>query len=229
MPHDQAVAIVRDCMKSGIRHFYFDRLHLEKKRHYPADLLDIVGKDFAWLDSIDNDWDFENRILDIFETEGLADCNVFYGWSLKSNSFMFDVMRELGGVPVSSEFNDYAIDNIGVQPDEGLTWDMFYEIMRIGNETLYEKEFPVSWLERYLYIQQRQIYMEHPPIKTYKDLLRIVWNDPRMVACPQNSRRYKILGRDDCGDAVLGLRQFVRDSRERILYDKKTGIPVENF
>jgi len=42
----------------------------------------------------------------------------------------------------------------------GFTWDLFYKWMSEGNEALFEKELPLSWMERYTYIQQRQIYMK---------------------------------------------------------------------
>jgi hypothetical protein len=91
--------------------------------------------------------------------------------------------------------------------------------MSEGNEALFEKELPTSWLERYTYIQQRQVYMEHPPLTSYKDLLRLIWNDKRFNCSLLNHRGYKSLERDDCGNVVLVPRSLVIDQRGRLVRD----------
>ena len=95
------------------------------------------------------------------------------------------------------------------------------EAVRQGNEELFEREFPTTWLERYIYIQQRQAYMEHPPLQCYKDLLKLIWNDKQFACSLQNHIKYKSLGTDDCGDVILGLRSLVIDQEGRFMRDRK--------
>jgi len=63
--------------------------------------------------------------------------------------------------------------------------------------------------------------MEHPLLKNYKDLLKLIWNDQRFNCSLLNHRGYKCLEKDDCGNVVLGLRSLITDERGRLIRDRE--------
>ena len=91
--------------------------------------------------------------------------------------------------------------------------------MSDGNEELFEREFPVLWMERYTYVQQRAVYQEHPLLRSYKDLLKLIWNDPRFACSLLNHRGYKSLEKDEDGNVVLVPRSLLLDDRGRLVRD----------
>ena len=62
--------------------------------------------------------------------------------------------------------------------------------------------------------------MEHPPLRSYKDLLKLIWNDRRFTCSLLNHRGYKNL-EDDCGNVVLVPRSLVLDNRGRLVRDRE--------
>ena len=67
MPQKALENILDVSILAGIRNFYFDSLHLEKKRTYPKELLELTGVTAEYLDSVEVDWDTENYVLDVME------------------------------------------------------------------------------------------------------------------------------------------------------------------
>jgi DNA repair photolyase len=221
MPKKALENILDVSISAGIRNFYFDSLHLEKKRTYPKELLELTGVTAEYLDSVEVDWDTENYVLDVMEGR---DAKFYLPWAMKSSLVYLNLIDALGGGfrPVESYLT--CIEHGLAEGFSGFTWESFYEWMSEGNEALFEKELPVSWLERYTYIQQRQIYMEHPPLSSFKDLLKLIWNDKRFTCSLLNHRGYTSLEKDDGGNVVLVPRSLVINERGRLVRDRKGRI-----
>src|SRR5262249_22095553 len=157
-------------------------------------------------DSVEVDWNTENDVLDVMEGKDAA---FYLPWAMKSSPVYLRLIEVLGGGfrPVESYLT--CIEHGLSEGFAGFTWESFYEWMSEGNEALFKKELPLSWMERYTYIQQRQVYMEHPPLSSYKDLLKLIWNDKRFTCSLLNHRGYKSLEKDDCGNVVLVPRSLI--------------------
>ena len=216
MPKKALTKILNKLQTAGVHHFYFDSLHLEKKRRYGANLLELAGYTEAYLDSDDLSWDTEDYVLDVMQDRA---AEYTLAWDMNCDIVYLDLIAALGGG--FRTVSDYKIVvEQGLQEGcSGFTWNSFWEFMSEGNEELFEREFPTSWLERYLFVQQRQVYKEHPPLRSYKDLLKLIWNDQRFTCSLLNHRGYKCLEKDDCGDVVLGLRSLLVDDRGRLVRD----------
>jgi len=225
MPTKQLDKIIATLVKDGVEDFYFDFLHLEEKRKYPAVLLETTGKTMEYYNSIDAFLDVEEAI---FSLQKFDHVHCRYHNQRQGDFVYARLISTLQGgfLPVSS-FECY-IDEAVQQGVNVFYWEDFYDWIRQDNEELFEREFPVAWLERYVYIQSRQVYMEHPPLHCYKDLLKLIWNDKRFACSLQNHIKYKSLGTDDCGDVILGLRSLVIDQEGRFMRERK-GRFIELF
>jgi len=218
MPKKKLDKIITRLIKEGVEDFYFDALHLEKKRNYPEGLLNLIGKTIDYIESEDNDWETESLVLDVMEGK---EAHFYLSWAMQADKVYTRLISVLGGGfrPVESFL--LLMEEAMKEGYSQFGWDIFYAWMCVGNEALFEKELPTSWLERYTYIQQRQVYMEHPPLKNYKDLLRLIWNDKRFACSLLNHRGYKSLKKDECGDAVMVPRSLAIDQRGRLVRDRE--------
>jgi DNA repair photolyase len=221
MPLKKLDKIITGLIKEGVEDFYFDSLHLEKTRKYPAELLVATGKTMECIESEDNHWDTENLVLDVMEGK---DVHFYLSWAMQADAVYTRLISVLGGGFRTVNSFQLLLDEAMKEGYSQFGWDIFYAWMRVGNEELFEKELPTSWLERYLFIQQRQVYKEHPPLTCYKDLLRLIWNDKRFACSLLNHRGYKSLEKDDCGDVVLEPRSLVIDQRGRLVRDREGRI-----
>ena len=221
MPKKVLSEIIDVTISAGVRNFYFDSLHVEKKRSYPPALLESAGVSVDYLNSQEVHWDTENYVLDIMEGR---EAEFILPGAMDGNFVYLTLIDVLGGGfrTVSSYLAciEYGLAN----GYTGFTWDSFYAFMSKGNEAFFERKFPVSWMERYTYVQQRQVYQEHPPLKSYKDLLKLIWNDQRFNCSLLNHRGYKSLEKDDCGNAVLVPRSLIVDDRGRLVRDREGRI-----
>jgi len=218
MPKKKLDKIITELIKDGVEDFYFDSLHLEKKRQYPDCFLDLVGKTMEYIESAENDWDTETLVLDVMEGK---DAHFYLSWSMNADKVYTRLTSVLdGGFRTVNSFQ-LLMEEAMKEGYSQFGWDIFYAWMSKYNEALFEKELPTSWLERYTYVQQRQVYMEHPPLTSYKDLLRLIWNDKRFACSLLNHRGYKSLEKDDCGDVVLVPRSLVVDQRGRLVRDRE--------
>jgi hypothetical protein len=149
------------------------------------------------------------------------DADFYLPWAMKSSLVYLNLIKVLGDGfrPVESYLT--CIEHGLAEGFSGFTWESCYEWMSEGNEALFEKKLPLSWMERYTYIQQRQVYMEHPPLSSYKDLLKLIWNDKRFTCSLLNHRGYKSLEKDECGNVVLVPRSLVIDGRGRLMRDRE--------
>jgi len=151
MPKKALTKILNKLQTAGVHHFYFDSLHLEKKRRYGANLLELAGYTEAYLDSDDLSWDTEDYVLDVMQDRA---AEYTLAWDMNCDIVYLDLIAALGGG--FRTVSDYKIVvEQGLQEGcSGFTWNSFWEFMSEGNEELFEREFPTSWLERYLFVQQ---------------------------------------------------------------------------
>ena len=217
MPTKRLNKIIMTLVKNGVEDFYFDSLHLQEKRKYPDGLLGTTGKTMDYFDSLDSFTDVEDAIFSIKKGDNV---HFRYHNQRQADLVYYRLISTLQGgfLPVSS-FQIF-IDEARRQGFNAFYWEDFYDWMRQGNEELFEREFPTSWLERYTYVQQRQVYMEHPPLNCYKDLLKLIWNDSRFTCSLLNHTGYKSLEKDDCGDVVLVPRSLVIDQEGRYMRER---------
>ena len=214
MPTKKLDKIIIGLLKAGIEDFYFGALHLEEKRKYHPELLELTGTTMDYINSADSAWDCENTVLDVM---GGKTSEFFLPFTMDGNKVYLRLIAALGGGFRTIESFQMLIDDAIEEGYDKFGWDIFYAWMSAGNEELFEREFPTSWLERYTYVQQRQVYMEHPPLRCYKDLLKLIWNDKRFKYSLLNHRGYKSLEKDDCGDVILGLRPLLVDETGRYM------------
>jgi len=223
MPKKALEKILDTTMAAGIYHFYFDSLHVEKKRTYAPVLLELAGASIDYFNSEESAWDTENYVLDVME--GRKAEYILPGM-MNGNFVYLNLINILGGGFRTVSTYQMMMEAAATEGYNEFTWNSFYEWMSEGNEALFEKELPTAWLERYTYIQQRQVYMEHPPLQSYKDLLKLIWNDQRFNCSLLNCRGYKSLEKDDCGNVVLVPRSLVVDERGRLVRDR-SGRTIE--
>ena len=214
MPKKKLDKIITKLTSEGIEDFYFDSLHLEENRKYPDGLLDLVGKTVEYINSLDNFLDVEELMLSVKKGDNL---HFRYHNQRYADLVYYRLITVLEGgfLPVSTF--QLFMDEARRQGFQAFYWEDFFDWMSQNNKELFEKELPTSWLERYTYVQQRQVYMEHPPLRSYKDLLRLIWNDDRFTCSLLNHRGYKSLEKDDCGDVILGLRPLVVDQQGKYM------------
>jgi DNA repair photolyase len=218
MPMKKLDKIITKLLAEGIKDFYFDSLHLEKKRKYSDSLLESTEKTFEYFDSEENDWDTESLVLDVMDGK---DAHFYLSWAMDADAVYLRLISVLGGGFRTVNSFLWMLEDAMKEGYSEFGWEVFYAWMSVGNETLFEKKLPASWLERYTYIQQRQVYMEHPPLRSYKDLLKLIWNDQRFNCSLLNHRGYKCLERDTSGDVVLVPRPLVVDRRGRLIRDRE--------
>jgi DNA repair photolyase len=218
MPKKKLDKIITKLISEGIEDFYFAGLHLEKKRKYAPALLKLTGLTMEYVNSEEIEWDTENYVLDAMEGK---EAHYYLPWTMDADRVYTRLISVLGGGFRTLESFMLPMEAAMEEGYSAFGWDIFYEWISQGNEELFEREFPISWMERYTYVQQRQVYMEHPPLTSFKDLLKLIWNDKRFVCSLLNHRGYKSFEKDDCGNVVLSPRSLVCDQRGRLMRNRE--------
>ena len=72
--------------------------HLEKKRTYPKELLELTGVTAEYLDCVEVDWDTENYVLDVMEGRDAA---FYLPWAMKSSLVYLSLIQILDGAFVT--------------------------------------------------------------------------------------------------------------------------------
>jgi DNA repair photolyase len=214
MPHRDLEWLEDWAVARGIRHFIFQKLKLNgadvkaftpyRLGQFSEAVLDMAvkGRD-AWFQS-QVERQIEKGLLPVafgmpFRTRFFDDIDRCLGKTMRGNYAFFDQCFEAGEGLVF--FDDYCRAILGPNPDLD--------------------EFCGKALQKYIVNQHRGVWRDSEAAKmarTFRDVLRVFWNNARMGGSPQNNFLFQSTGRpDESGDVVLYFAggKVCRDQRRR--------------
>ena len=118
------------------------------------------------------------------------------------SSFFDDIKARLGKtMPVMQDFVNYCIDNRKAGP---VTFEEFDRVIRQGRGGVFDMTTDKSAIRDYLLRAGFVSWKANQHVPTHRDLLRIVWNDPRHRISIQKHCLFRLTDKKDPeGNAVL--------------------------
>lgn len=201
MPPGDLETLCRDLKAAGIRHIVIEMLDMSRNR---LKVLTQSRKDRmgAALDDCRTGRvrAYVRECTEYLIGAGMTVCKK--GMPFRS-TFFDDIKARLGKtMPTHQDFVNYCWDTKG---DAGaVTFSEFDQVVRGGRGGVFDMAFQGSAIRDYLLRAGFQSWKDHQHVPTHRDLLRIIWNDPRHRISIQKHCLFRPIPRtDEEGNVVL--------------------------
>ena len=177
MPRNDMEALVADIKSAGLRHIVIEMLDMSRNRIkvLPPSMRSRIGE-AALADCVSSRVrQYVRECTQYLVGEGLPVCKK--GMPFRS-TFFDDIKARLGKtMPTHQDFVNYCF---GAKGNEGaVTFAEFDQVIRGGRGGVFDAAIKGSAIRDYLLRSGFISWKENQRVPTHRDLLRIVWNDPR--------------------------------------------------
>jgi DNA repair photolyase len=201
MPRADFETLCADLKASGIRHIVIEMLDMSRNRLkiLPKSRIDRMGA--AALDDCRTGRvrGYVRECTEYLVKQGFEVCKK--GMPFRT-SFFDDINARLGKtMPVMQDFVNHCIDNRKTGP---VTFAEFDQVIRQGRGGVFDVSIHGSSIRDYLLRAGFVSWKANQHVPTHRDLLRIVWNDPRHKISLQKHCLFRLTDKKDPeGNAVL--------------------------
>jgi DNA repair photolyase len=201
MPSADLETLCTDLKASGIRHIVIEMLDMSRTRLkiLPQSRIDRMGAAALNDCRTGRVRGYVRECTEYLIKAGMIVCKK--GMPFRS-SFFDDVKARLGKtMPVMQDFVNYCIDN---RKDGQVTFEEFDKVIRQGRGGVFDVSIQGSSIRDYLLRAGFVSWKANQKVPTHRDLLRIVWNDPRHRISIQKHCLFRLTDKKDPeGNAVL--------------------------
>lgn len=190
MPRNDLDALVKDLRKSGINHICIEMLDIKKKR------LSLLGEGRknrmgAAIDILDHTRQYVRECTEYLHAAGMIVCKK--GMPYQS-PFFEDIRARLGKtLPVIQDFVNYCFEKYGTS-GAVVSYPEFESV--IAREGIFLHSIKQNSIRDYLLRSGFVSWKANQQIHSHKELLRVVWNDPRHRISIQRHCLFTVVGRD---------------------------------
>jgi len=166
----------------------------------------------------EDDKEFPQLFQMILQAKGHNTINMWIDYSNKHSSRVDEALG--GSFPTYYLFLERMKDKYGYKNVE-ITWDEFFNCFEYKD--FYDKE--LRGYQQYIFKLSRKVWLEkreYQKIKTFKEVLRCIWNEKGISLSPQNRDSFEFLRFDDNKNAILKYKgSYQRELDEEIQTIKK--------
>lgn len=212
---DEVLQMVADFKSVGIHNFYVQELHINKNEELALEPWRSAQMPAEFLAKNREDSHGANFAADVAE-EIMRDStnNVFVANMPFGSNLFIEARKSLGRCfPTQFDFINYHIAN---RKDE-YTFEDFYNITCSHSDLKAFCEKDMGNVGSYVFPVARQVWKANPAVqhmRTFKELLRLYWNDYRLNASPQNNSLFDEYASEFDSDGNLVLVKDENFSKE---------------
>lgn len=198
LPITNIDSIVKMFKSFGIKHFWFESLHINSKEfiHYSEKRKKSLGIDNVECLYGDKYREYLLQIVDIMLNN---DCAFRTTGSPHGTSFHRDIAKALGGksMPSNDDFLYYLKETYS-EP-KIIEFDEYYNFLLKGNEELFSMQFkdiPNNYILRYAF----NLWKGNEKIQTincFRDLLKLIWNNSDFRNCIGVNYMFRIVKKNE--------------------------------
>jgi hypothetical protein len=201
MPREDLEALCVQLKASGIRHVVIEMLDMSRNRLkiLPKSRIDRMGAAALEDCRTGRVRGYVRECTEYLIKAGMSVCKK--GMPFRTSIFD-DIKARLGKtMPVMQDFVNYCIDN---RKDGPVTFAEFDKVIRQGRGGVFDVSISGSSIRDYLLRAGFVSWKANQHVPTHRDLLRIVWNDPRHRISIQKHCLFRLTDKKDPeGNAVL--------------------------
>ena len=190
MPRNDLETLAKDLKKAGINHICIEMLDIKRKR------LALIGEGRkkrmgAAIDLLPSTRQYVRECTQYLVKQGFQVAK--RGMPFRSN--LFDDIKERMGVtmPVMQDFVNYCFDKYGTA-GAVISYQEWENV--IAKDGIFLKTVKQNNIRDYLLRSGFTSWKDNQQVHSHKELLRIVWNDPRHKVSIQGHSLFKVVAKD---------------------------------